>query len=271
MDEILNDLSTDALIAAIEENMFDFFRYSTLAEVHDEPELLWWITDRPEPLFNMLFRPKLTEESAAAAIEAAVTRARARKVALFWWTGPATRPLTLESRLEAYGFHRGIVPGMALDLQELKQSPLVPGLVIERVDNPKSLRHWCDIVANGFGMSSEGADGWFDIYSGLGYVNHLPLRLYVGYLGDVPVGSSALYLSSGVAGIYSIATLPEYRRRGIAAAMTSLPLVEAKQMGYRAAVLQSSDMGFKIYESLGFRQFCDIGLFFWQGSEEVLQ
>jgi len=267
LEEILYDLSTDALVAAIENSMFDFFSYSTLAEVHDEPELLWWITDQSLPLFNMLFRSKLTEESAGAAIETAIARARARKVMLFWWTGPATRTPTLEAQLRVHGFLGEKLPGMVLDLQKLQEPPPVPGLVIERVDNPKSLRHWCNIVADGFGMSSEGADGWFGIYSGLDYVNHPPLRLYVGYLEGVPVASSALYLSSGVAGIYSVATLPAYRRRGIAAAITSLPLVEAKQSGYQVAVLQASGMGYKIYEGLGFRLYCDIGLFFWTESE----
>jgi ribosomal protein S18 acetylase RimI-like enzyme len=269
MDEILRDLSAGALIAAIEENMFDFFRYSTLAEVHDEPELLWWITDQPEPIFNMLFRPKLTEESAGAAIEAAIARAQAKEVTLFWWTGPATRPPSLEAQLEAHGVLLEKTPGMALDLRELQEAKPVPGLVIERVDNSEALRHWCEISAAGFGMSSEGAAAWFDIYTSLNFVTHQPLRHYVGYFDGVPVATSTLYLSSGVAGIYSVATLPEYRRRGIAAATTSLPLVEAKQLGYRAAVLSASAMGVKIYESLGFRQYCDIGLSFWMEKTEA--
>lgn len=271
MDEILHDLSPAALVAAIENNMFDFFRYSTLAEVHDDAELLWWITDQPEPIFNMLFRAKLTEGDADAEIVAAIARARARRAALFWWTGPATTPSTLESKLEKHGFLSEKSAGMALDLQELQEAPPVPGLVIKQVDNPKSLRHWCNVMAAGFGMSSEGADGWFDIYTSLRYTTHPPLRLYVGYVEGAAVATSALYLSSGVAGIYAVATLPDYRRRGIAAAVTAQPLIEAKQMGYCTAILQASKMGFKIYQGLGFRQYCEIGLFFWMEREEALQ
>jgi hypothetical protein len=39
-------------------------------------------------------------------------------------------------------------------------------------------------------------------------------------------------------------------------------------MGYRAGVLQSSDMGVGVYHRLGFQQYGSSGIFVWAGVEK---
>jgi predicted N-acetyltransferase YhbS len=55
-----------------------------------------------------------------------------------------------------------------------------------------------------------------------------------------------------------VATLHEARGRGIGAAITLQPLLDARKLGYRAGILQASDMGFSIYERLGFKHLCQM-------------
>jgi ribosomal protein S18 acetylase RimI-like enzyme len=86
----------------------------------------------------------------------------------------------------------------------------------------------------------------------------LPVRNYLGYLNGRPVSTSTVFYGGGVAGIYCVSTLPEARGKGIGAAITLKPLQEARDMGYRVGVLQSSEMGFNVYKKLGFRHLCQI-------------
>jgi GNAT superfamily N-acetyltransferase len=115
---------------------------------------------------------------------------------------------------------------------------------------------------------------WF--FSGLGLALLLELvskhafkgdpsvRFYIGRLEDKPVATSLLYLGGGVAGIYNVATLPEFRHQGIGSALTVAPLLQARTWGYRIGTLQSTPMGLHLYRQLGFREYCTFQAYFWQ-------
>jgi len=82
------------------------------------------------------------------------------------------------------------------------------------------------------------------------------------------VATSTLFLGAGVAGIYNVATVSEARGQGIGANLTVLPLQQARAMGYRAGVLQSSAMGFGVYRRLGFQQLCAMDHFYWKAGKQ---
>jgi GNAT superfamily N-acetyltransferase len=273
MSEILQDLSAPALVTAIEANQFEayqIFHHWPRAEVHDGPDMLWTITDIPNSMFNKVFRAQLGPDNVDAAIEAVIARCRSRNVPVAWHVGPVTRPANLGEYLEAYGFtHTSEAPGMVVDLLALNeglQEP--PGLIIERVADVETLKQFCYVFKVGFGWPDFVEDAWLDLFTNVGLGAQGPMRHYLGRLKGEPVATMSLFLGASVAGIYCTATVPDARRQGIGTAMTLALLREARALGFRVGILQSSEMGFSVYHKVGFREYCKQGGYEWRGETE---
>lgn len=273
MADVLKEPSTPALVNAIEANLFAFlplWRRWPAAEIHDGPDLLWSLTGFPIPLFNSVMRADLAPGEVEAAIAAVIARGRSRDVPLLWWTGPATRPADLGERLTAGGFtHVEDVPGMAADLREVPDGPpSAPGLVVEQVTDPETLRQWCAAMCAGYEMPASFGETYYDCVISLGLEPRAPLRHYLGRLEGEPVATATLFLGAGVAGIYDVATVPAARRRGIGALMTVRPLRDAARDGYRVGILHATAAGLPLYRRLGFREHCSMGQYLWAREQE---
>ncbi len=62
----------------------------------------------------------------------------------------------------------------------------------------------------------------------------------------------------GDCGIYCVATRPASRGRGLASALMRQALLDARRRGCKSSSLQSSKLGFPVYERLGYRDVCAI-------------
>ena len=71
---------------------------------------------------------------------------------------------------------------------------------------------------------------------------------FVGLHQGVPVATAATLSSGGVAGVYSVATLPQHRRHGFAEAIMRHALSDGA-----ASVLQATDSGLALYQQMGYR------------------
>lgn len=142
----------------------------------------------------------------------------------------------------------GITPGMALGDMTLPGSR-VEGLSIRTARTRETFLDHFEMIIAAFGVPRQFAEMLLTER-----FLHVPdVELYVGYLDDKPVASSALFVTGRTAGIYNVATLPEARGRGIGEAMTWHCVRRGAAMGCVAATLQATDMGRPVYERMGFR------------------
>lgn len=77
---------------------------------------------------------------------------------------------------------------------------------------------------------------------------------YLAYVEGKPVAIVALVAAAGVIGVYSLATLPQYRRRGYGEALLRTAAAEvSRRTGLTSMVLQSTEAGYELYKRMGFR------------------
>jgi GNAT superfamily N-acetyltransferase len=114
------------------------------------------------------------------------------------------------------------------------------------------------IVASAlFGRQAEEVEVLCPIFQRLG--RSPTIRFFMGKIEGAPAVSSTLFLTGGVAGLYHVATLPEYRKRGFGTYAAVAPLLHARKMGYEIAVLQASKAGENVYTKIGFLEHCRLG------------
>ena len=266
MPDIQTDISEEALITAIRANLCDFFRYlgrSNPASYFENEKFSRWQSAVPHPWFNGVLSSDLPMQGDETFIVETIKYFHEKKTGVFtWWLEPHLRPADWEEVLIKHGFgFSDDTPGMAADLLDLNESmQTIDGFEVRAVQDADTIRTWAHVFTKGYGLPKNWEPIVVDSWAKLGF--DLPLRNYIGYLNGEPIATSCLFLGGGAAGIYSVATISEERGKGIGAAITLQPLLEARDMGYRIGVLQSSDMGFNIYKKLGFKHLCQIEHFY---------
>ncbi len=265
LTDILTDLSTQALIDAVDRNCIEFFQhygYGPGCEIVDDGGLAWFVTGIPHPLFNGVMAADLPDEEADRAIDRMVAEFRRREIPLEWTTMAGTRPRDLGRRLEAKGFEHTLdVPGMAMDLTHLPNAEPAEGWSIEMARSRADLEACLRIALATFEIDETFVPRLLEIEEGMPHDQKARTRHYLARLNGRPVATSELYLAAGVAGLYFVGTLPEARRRGLARAVTHAAMRDARDIGYRVATLQATPMGASVYRALGFRDYLTMGIY----------
>jgi ribosomal protein S18 acetylase RimI-like enzyme len=259
------DLAPADLQAAMDANMGAWWAGYGRApgcELRETAEALWFYTGIPIALFNGVVRASFTPESLKATVEELGATIAAHGAPALWWIGPRSLPDTMAGALEGYGLRpAGEIPGMAIELgSALEASEPIPGFAVKKA-GAEMRRLWGRVAGEGSGFPEDATEGLATIEASMDEAEGARRLRYIGFLDGKPVATSVMILDSGVAGIYAVATLPEARRRGIGRMMTAVPLLEAREAGYRLGILQASDMGYPVYRSMGFRDVCRYRLY----------
>jgi GNAT superfamily N-acetyltransferase len=253
---ITNPADAVALLAS-EANLCTAFQdlVPTLpGETYDGPEMFRILSGLPFALWNPVFRPRLTPETADQQIEEVLRGFESHGVPMNWWLTRSSQPTDLARRLE----RRGLAATMSLremsaDLNAIPDSVPVPtGCRITEARTPEELWHANRVMTTCYGQTDAVAEAMAHHQQQNGFGGDHPLHHFLGYLDEKPVSTASVHLSHGIAGIYTVATLREARRQGIGGAVTLAALHLARDAGYRVASLQASEMGAPVYARLGF-------------------
>jgi ribosomal protein S18 acetylase RimI-like enzyme len=273
---ILTHPSDAELAAAVEENLFALFRAmaATLpgSELVEGEKVSYHLAFPSNPMFKGVWRTRLSAAQADEDIDEVLAWFKARHAPfIFWWTGHGTTPADLGERLMARGLLSmegqmqtlapGIIstesgaPGMAAALDAMNETALnqvPPGFAIEEVQDEAALHDFKRVFIESYEIPEWAAQAWVDATLEIG-LGHTPWKIYLGRLNGEPVATNMLFNGGGVASVYGVGTIPSARGQGIGGAITLKPLLDARAMGYRYAVLFSTEMGVRTYERLGFR------------------
>ena len=159
---------------------------------------------------------------------------------------------------------------MAAELESLALSSSLPeNIAIEEVLDSETLRAWCSVMTTVYEFPDFAADVWYKILDHLGLGTDRTLRHFLALADGVPVATASLFLGGGVAGLSSIATLPDHRHQGIATAITGETYDVARRSGYHIGTLFSAPEAVGIYEKIGFRKLSTGNCYVWGVDEEL--
>lgn len=276
--DVITDTSPTGMVAAIADGLEACFLLLASApggESRTTDGITAAITGLPLFIFNGVFRTQLDVRLPAPEIDRrigeVVAYLRARSVPFGWWMLPDDHPPDLQAHVVAAGFaFAGEQPGMAIALDQLGPAPQTPkDITVGEVTGVEGIGAHMGLVASGSGLPPEFEQAFLALLQRLPCGPGTPLRYFLAREQGEPVGTSLVVLSGGAAGIFSVATAPQARGRGVGTLVTDVALRAARDEGHRIAMLESSQMGYDVYRRLGFEEYCKIGHYVWTGNADA--
>jgi GNAT superfamily N-acetyltransferase len=237
------------LVSASNLNYLGSFRklveHSGNGELRDIGPVTAFVTGVPVSLFNGCL---IMEPTTPAELEAALRWVAAFGLPYRVWMEEA-RARDLAEAAQALGLDRDpwLEPGMVLHpIPDAPARP--PGVTIVPVNNEAGLGEHLGILIEG-GMPADSVHALFPP----SFAADPNVRLFTARLDGRPVGTSVAVRTGDVAGVYGVGTLPVARRRGIGSAASWAAVAEGRAWGCDTIALQSTEIGFHVYRSMGFR------------------
>jgi GNAT superfamily N-acetyltransferase len=236
----------------------DFARI-TGAEIHDDPDVLWFTCPSPSGWLNGASWTRLSPSHADARIEQITNAIHGRGSSVWWHVTPSCAPPDLGRRLERLGFEsRGAVPAMVADLDALSVPPRPKDLQVQAVATAAEVREWLTVFSSAFGSPPrEGEHPWLQAFTDLARGDDVPCRLFIGRVGTESVGCSLALIGGGAVGLYGVGTVPEHRGKGFGSALTLAGMAWGRSRGQRLAILHATQMGEPVYAAIGFKKVWD--------------
>ncbi|MEA3495054.1 MAG: GNAT family N-acetyltransferase [Bacteroidota bacterium] len=244
----------------IQNNLFAFYKLvaseASLNFFHGDDYK--WVNSIPWPNFIFDENPNKIEK-----IIKEVADKKNKEIPSFWITKNTHNNLKFQHLLSDANFLKVMTwPGMAIDLS--KNSFDKPKLKVTQVKTKEQLKEWFKVIDLSFFYKRSSEEEIF-----IKIFNSQKVVLYIGYHNSVAVATSLMFSNNKSAGLYMIASLPEYRNKGFGREITKIALVDAKNSGHRIAVLQATKDAFEMYKKIGFKEYCNFDIYWNPEKDEI--
>lgn len=259
-------LSREQLLEAVEENSEELFglfaSYYPPARFERDEHIRKMSFGVPVAFFNGVAMARLDPEDCDAQIQSAIAEMEATGMPWSWQVGPGSKPYDLTRRLINGGMRYGYdMPIMVADLRDWNPAPARGDLQITEVQDMETYERWMDVAMEAFGLPKVVFDVMRTAQTGIGHGEDATVRNFLAIANGEPVSTSTVFYGHGIAGIYTVGTPEGHRGHGYGTAVTAACMAHAKQKGFDTAFLQSSKMGYPVYQKLGFQEICTLSVY----------
>ena len=259
-------------IQLIEENAIAYYQGIARllgGEYHEDDQVIWFVTGRRSlGRFNGVLRTTVRQpEDIGKVVDPILEMFRFQNLPFFWvdWAEVGTPGLGNYLASKELSLMKFSIPAMVRALDNLPQVSLSSEVEITRVQTQQDQTDWLNVLMEGF-EEPEPSRPDFQQYLANSLSESNPVfEHYIARWQGIPCAISTLLRADHSAGIYHVATLPNYRGHGLGKALTLAPMQSAWQAGYDTAVLYATPSGFPIYQRLGFETVSTADLYAWNG------
>ncbi len=220
-------------------------------------------------LFNLALGcnyPSVTpDDIIEAELDALIQFYNNRNVPWGWWIGPFSQPPDIFAKLKQHGLlERYPRPGLPAMAAPLPSPPLElnPEIQIWQANSRADLLAASHIRHTAFKFTAGAALTYFEDMAH-DWLKGDPAKLYLAKIGTAgpPVAIGALIMGADLPGIYIMATLPTWGRRGLGKAIMARMVAEATADGHTMLFLTAGTKGYGLYQKFGFEHIFDYRIF----------
>ncbi len=201
--------------------------------------------------FNLAVLQQTTPDQADALLARLTVHYRALGVTPRVRVTPLSEPADWLARLQAHGWTEAAGEEVFMQLVGPLRVPPNPQVHVRHAPAEASLADCVRVQSEGFGGGGEVDEAVARAQQALRRWDYLFL---VATLDGQPVGAASARFEDGVCGVYGVATLEGFRRRGVSTTMLHAIVDEAGQRGCDLVFLSAEPLGYarRLYARLGF-------------------
>jgi GNAT superfamily N-acetyltransferase len=254
-------MTGDPRVAMVEQhyvNLFHRVDSPSMRRLPDEDVLLY-VSDLPLPIFSGAIAAQFEPGAEARRTGEVLDVLFANGAPFQWWSGPLSHHPEVTDIVQSRGLvSGGSAPGMHADLSTVTLPEPDPRVVVERCEAPEEVLEANEVFVAAFGIPTVFAQTFLDVWGAVPDGIQLVARI-----DGVAVGAAAGIAIDGVMGVYNVGTLETARRQGVGRALTAELMRAGREQACHSSILHSSDLGYPVYQALGFEHVTDVHQHVW--------